>query len=189
MDFFLQGNQALDWEGTDGAGATWRSALEQAALADLIGRTAWGPLDCLVIDLAPGSDRLPALLPFLPARAAAIAVTIPTEVALLAVDRSLRRAFEARVRVLGLVENFASAVCGQCGAETALFREASPEQNAAAFGIEVIGRIPFDPALARAADAGRPFVAGPGASAPAGRALAALAERILGYPAAAEEEA
>jgi hypothetical protein len=37
MDFFLQGNQALDWEGPDGAFATWRSALEQAALADLIG--------------------------------------------------------------------------------------------------------------------------------------------------------
>ena len=61
MDFFLQGEQALDWEGPDGEGATWRSALEQAALADLIGRTDWGALDCLVIDLAPGSDRLPAL--------------------------------------------------------------------------------------------------------------------------------
>jgi len=190
MDFFLQGNQALDWEGADGSLATWRSALEQAALADLIGRTAWGELDCLVIDLAPGSDRLPALMPFLPGeRTSAIAVAIPTEVALLAVDRSLRRALEARVRVLGLVENFASAVCGQCGAETALFREASPEQHADAFGVEVIGRIPFDPALARAADAGRPFVAGPGAGAPAGRALAALAQRILGYPASAEEEA
>jgi hypothetical protein len=105
------------------------------------------------------------------------------------VDRSLRRAFEARVRVLGLVENFASAVCSACGAETALFREASPEQHVAALGVEVIGRIPFDPALARAADAGRPFVTGPGASAPAGRALAELAQRILSYPAAAEEEA
>ena len=124
MDFFLQGNQALDWEGADGAGATWRSALEQAALADLIGRTAWGELDCLVIDLAPGADRLPALLPFLTDRAVALAVAIPTEVALLAVERSLRRAFEARVPVLGLVENFASAVCGACGAEIALFREA-----------------------------------------------------------------
>ena len=87
------------------------------------------------------------------------------------------------------VENFASAVCGECGAETALFHEASAEQHARTYGVEVIGRIPFDPALARAADADRPFVAGPGAAAPAGRALAALAQRILGYPAAAEGEA
>ena len=132
MDFFLQGNQALDWEGADGSGATWRSALEQAALADLIGRTAWGELDCLVIDLAPGADRLPALVPFLTERAVALAVAIPTEVALLAVERSLRRAFEARVPVLGLVENFASAVCGACGAEMALFREADPAARFAA---------------------------------------------------------
>jgi ATP-binding protein involved in chromosome partitioning len=186
MDFFLQGNQALDWEGVDGSGATWRSALEQAALADLIGRTAWGELDCLVIDLAPGADRLPALVPFLGERAVALAVAIPTEVALLAVDRSLRRAFEARVPVLGLVENFASAVCDTCGGEVTLFREADPAARFAAMGVEVVARIPFDPALARAADAGRAYVAGPGASAPAGRALAALAERVLCYPDAPE---
>jgi ATP-binding protein involved in chromosome partitioning len=186
MDFFLQGNQALDWEGADGSLAPWRGALEQAALADLIGRTAWGDLDCLVIDLAPGADRLPALLPFLPERAVALAVAIPTEVALLAVERSLRRALEARVPVIGLVENFASAMCGACGAEVPLFREADPEPRFAQIGVEVIARIPFDPALARAADAGRPYVVGPGAGSPAGRALAALAERILCYPGAPE---
>jgi len=186
MDFFLQGNQALDWEGADGSGAAWRSALEQAALADLIGRTAWGDLDCLVIDLAPGSDRLPALLPFLCERVVALAVAIPTEVALLAVERSLRRALEARVPVIGLVENFASAVCGACGAEMQLFREADPEPRFAAMGVPVIARIPFDRALARAADVGLPYVAGPGASTPAGRALAALADRVLCYPGAPE---
>jgi ATP-binding protein involved in chromosome partitioning len=186
MDFFLQGNQALDWEGADGSGATWRSALEQAALADLIGRTAWGELDCLVVDLAPGADRLPALAPFLGDRVAALAVAIPTEVALLAVERSLRRAFEARVPVIGIVENFASAVCGACGGEVELFREADPAARFAAMRVEVVARIPFDPALARAADAGRPYVAGPGAVAPAGRAIAALADRVLCYPGAPE---
>jgi ATP-binding protein involved in chromosome partitioning len=181
IDFFLQGGQALDWDGADGVGATWRSALEQAALADLIGRTAWGELDALVVDLAPGADRLPALLPFLE-RVVVLAVTIPTEIALLAVERSLRRALEARVPVLGLVENFASAVCDTCGAETALFREADPAARFAGMDVAVIARIPFDPALARAADAGRPYVVGPGAGAPAGRALAALADRVLCYP-------
>jgi ATP-binding protein involved in chromosome partitioning len=189
MDFFLQGNQALDWEGADGAAAAWRSAVEQAALADLIGRTAWGELDCLVIDLAPGSDRLPALARFLTDRLVALAVAIPTEVALLAVERSLRRALEARVPVFGLVENFASAMCGACGAEVALFREADPAPRFASMGIEVVARIPFDAALARAADAGHPYVSGPGASSPAGRALAALAERLLCYPGAPEVRA
>jgi ATP-binding protein involved in chromosome partitioning len=128
-----------------------------------------------VIDLAPGADRLPALAPFLTDALVALAVAIPTEVALLAVERSLRRALEARIPVLGLVENFASAVCGACGEEMALFREADPAPRFAAMGIEVIARIPFDRALARAADVGHPYVAGPGARRAAGRALAGLA--------------
>jgi ATP-binding protein involved in chromosome partitioning len=189
MDFFLQGGQALDWDGPAGEGAMWRSAIEHAALADLIGRTAWGELECLVIDLAPGSDRLPALASWLHGRFAALAVTIPTEVALLAVERSLRRALDARLPVIGLVENFASVVCATCGAEGELFREAPAEPLAAAMGVELVGRIPFDSALAAAADAGRPYVLGPGAQSPAGRALARLAERVLGYAAFAEDEA
>lgn len=187
MDFFLQGGQALDWDGPAGEGAMWRSALEQAALADLVGRTAWGALDCLVIDLAPGSDRLPALAGWLPVPLAALAVTIPTEVALLAVERSLRRAFEARVPVIGLVENFASVVCASCGAEGELFREAPAERLAARLGIPLVGRIPFDAGLAREADAGRPYVLERGVATPAGRALLALAERVVGYPAQAED--
>ena len=138
-----------------------------------------------MIDLAPGADPARAA-PFLTERVVAVAVAIPTEVALLAVERSLRRALEARVPVIGLVENFASAMCGACGEEVALFREADPALRFASMGIEVIARIPFDPALARAADSGLPYVLGPGASAPAGRALAGLADRLLCYPAAPE---
>lgn len=188
MDFFLQGGQALDWDGAGGEGAMWRSAMEQAALADLIGRTAWGALDALVIDLAPGSDRLPALMRWLPPRVVAVAVTIPTEVSLLAVERSLRRALDAQIPVAGVVENFASQVCEACGAEGPLFREAPADRLAGAMGLEVIARIPFDAALARAADQGRPFLAALGVASPAGRALGELADRILGYSAAQEEE-
>ena len=188
MDFFLQGGQALDWDGPDGEGAMFRSAMEQAALADLVGRTDWGSLDALVVDLAPGADRLPALLRWMPERLLALAVTIPTEVAQLAVERSLRRVLDARVRVAGLVENFASHVCDACGAEGPLFREAPSDALAQRMGVALCARIPFDPAVARAADAGRPFLEGPGVATPAGRALAGLAGHVLGYPAEEDPE-
>jgi ATP-binding protein involved in chromosome partitioning len=181
MDFFLQGNQALDWDGEAGEGAPLRSAMEEAALADLLGFTDWGELDALVVDLAPGADRLPALAAWLPPASAALAVTIPTEVAMLAVERSLRRAHALRFPVIGIVENFASAVCGRCGDETPLFREASAASLADATAVEVVARIPFDPRLALAADAGRVFLEGEGVASPAGRALAALAERALAW--------
>jgi ATP-binding protein involved in chromosome partitioning len=180
MDFFLQGNQALDWEGERGEAAALRSAMEQAALVDLLASTEWGSLDVLVADLAPGSDRLPAFAQWVPG-AAALAVTIPTEVALLAVERSLRRAHAARVPLVGLVENLASVVCAQCGAEGPLYREAPSERLARDLGIDLLARIPFDAKLARAGDAGSPYLEGEGRVSPAGRALAALAQRVLEY--------
>lgn len=179
MDFFLQGSQALDWDGPAGEGSNARSALEQAAIADLLGRTEWGALDRLVVDLAPGADRLPALARWLPPIAAALAVTIPTEVALLAVERSLRRVYDLRFPLIGIVENMGSSVCANCGAEGPLFRETSGMDID--LGSEVIARVPFDPKLAAAADAGRPFLEGPALASLAGRAFSALAERVDAY--------
>jgi ATP-binding protein involved in chromosome partitioning len=176
MDFFLQGSQALDWDGPAGEWAVLRSALEEAAIADLLGLTRWGSLDVLVIDLAPGADRLPALARVHPALSGALAVTIPTEVALLAVERSLRRARECGVAVLGLVENMGSHVCASCGAEGPLFRESSVEALARSMDLEVLARVPFDARLAASADAGTPFVE---EAAPQRGAFAAF-ERLAG---------
>jgi hypothetical protein len=47
--------------------------------------------------------------------------------------------------------------------------------------VDVLARIPFDRTLARAADEGTPFLEGSGASTAAGRAFAALAERVVSF--------
>lgn len=179
MAFFLQGAEPLDWEGAEGEGSLLRSAMEAVALRDLIGRTDWGELETLVVDLAPGADRLPAFAQLVPSLSGALAVTLPTEVALLAVERSVRRAHAARIPMLGLVENLGSAVCAACGAEGPLFREGDVEGMAETVDLEILARIPFDPHLAAAADAGRPFVgSAESEGSPAGRAFAALATRL-----------
>jgi ATP-binding protein involved in chromosome partitioning len=172
MDFFLQGTQPLDWDGPAGEGSTVRSALEEAALADLLGATEWGTLDALVVDLPPGPDRLPAFVHLVPALGGALAVTIPTEVSLLAVERSVRRAHEAGVAMLGLVENMASCVCARCGTEGPLFREASTDAVAAGLDLSVLARIPFDARAAAAVDEGEPLAG------LAGGAFEKLAEQI-----------
>jgi ATP-binding protein involved in chromosome partitioning len=184
MDFFLQGSQPLELEGDHPDAASLRSLLEEATLADLLGGTEWGDLAFLIVDMPPGADRLPALARLHPGLAGALAVTIPTEVALLAVERSIRRAREAKIPLVGLVENMARAVCTSCGAETALFREASVDLLADETDLAVLARIPFDPRLAEAADQGRPFLDVSGRASPAGRALEALAARVAEFEAA-----
>ena len=182
MDFFLQGNQALDWDGPDGEGATLRSAFEQAALGDLLGQTDWGELDYLVADLAPGADRLLSVRQLVPAGVGeALGVTIPTRVALLAVDRSLRRAREAAIPLIGLVENMGTRVCGKCGAEESVFREAPAEELARQLDVPLVARIPFDPGLAEAADRGEPYAGA------ASAALSQLAEAVEAYEAPGPE--
>lgn len=191
LDFFLQGAQALALEGDGGEGAPLRSVLEEAVLADLLGGTAWGELDHLVIDLPPGADRLPALVRLVPALTAGVAVTIPTEVALLAVERSIRRAHELAIPLVGLVANMTGAVCGVCGVESPLFQEASVERLARESDLPLLARIPFDARIAAAADAGRPFVELAGAASPAARAFDQLAAAVACFesPAGAEREA
>lgn len=180
MDFFLQGSQPLAWEETAQEGAALRSLLEDAALADLLGQTEWGELGSLVIDLPPGSDRLPALARLVPQQLCALVVTLPTEVSLLAVERSVRRAVEARVPLLGLVENMGSVVCPHCEVESKLFQEASVSARAAEMGVELIARVPFDPRFAAAADAGSPLPEPGEEPTPAARAVRDLADRLRG---------
>ncbi|MEN8181572.1 MAG: P-loop NTPase [Myxococcota bacterium] len=180
MDFFLQGSEPLAWDGPQAEGAAFRSLLEDAALADLLGRTDWGALGVLVVDLPPGADRLPVLARLLPRPLRALVVTIPTEVSLLAVERSVRRALEARIPLLGLVENMGSVACPHCGTESPLFQEASVAQKARDMGLERIARIPFDARFAAAADAGRPLPSEGEEPSPAVRAIRDLAERLRG---------
>ncbi len=100
---------------------------------------------------------------------------------MLAVGSSLRRAREARFPLIGLVENFCSVVCAKCGAEGPLFRETPVAEVAREFDLDVLARIPFDPDLAAAGDAGRSFLEGAGLESIAGRALTGLAARVDAY--------
>jgi hypothetical protein len=55
------------------------------------------------------------------------------------------------------------------------------DRLAADLSVDVVARIPFDPALARAGDAGELFLEGPGADSPAGRALVELAQCVAAW--------
>jgi ATP-binding protein involved in chromosome partitioning len=176
MDLLLSGDDTpVVWEAPTQAEAhTWRGTMEGTALREFLTDTAWGPLDLLLIDLPPGSDRLPTLLDLLPGLTGAVVVTIPSEVSHLVVRRAMTLARERGARLLGLIENMAGYVCPTCGAVGPLFDGPGGEATAARHGLPFLGRVPFDPRLATAADRGRPFVL-EHRETPAGRALDALA--------------
>jgi ATP-binding protein involved in chromosome partitioning len=150
MDLLLPSDDApLVWQApTRAESHTWRGAMEANALREFLADTAWGALDILVLDLPPGTDRVVTVASILPALSGTVVVTIPSDVAHLVVRKSITAAAQTSAPVLGLVENMAGLFSGSSSAELA--RDA---------GIPFLGAVPFDPALAAAADLGEPLVA------------------------------
>lgn len=179
MDLLLPGDDTpVVWDAPTQADAhTWRGSMEGTALREFLTDTAWGTLDVLLLDLPPGAERLPTLLDLLPGLTGAVVVTIPSGVSHLVVRRAMTLARERGARLLGLIENMAGYVCPTCGALGPLFDGPGGEVTAAQHGLPFLGRVPFDPRLAAAADRGRPFVLEHGDS-PTGRALGEIA-RVL----------
>jgi ATP-binding protein involved in chromosome partitioning len=168
MDLLLAGDATpLTWDAPSQAEAhTWRGTMEANALREFLADTAWGALDLLLIDLPPGTDRLATITGIVPALAGTVIVTIPSEVSRLIVRKSITVAQAVPAPVLGLIENMAGMFPGP-GAETL----------ASESGVPFLGRVPFDPALAAAADRGEPYVA-VAPDAPAARALRSIADRL-----------
>jgi ATP-binding protein involved in chromosome partitioning len=165
------------WREPDVAGFVWQSTLETGALREFLADTIWGPLDYLIIDLPPGTDRMARLFTLVPQPAALLLVTTPAAVASAVVARSVAHARASGVRNIALISNMDGHVCAHCGEATPLFAGDGDAGLAARARLPLWGRIPFDPALGRSADAGVPLVI----SAPelaASRALEALAGAV-----------
>jgi ATP-binding protein involved in chromosome partitioning len=161
MDLLLPHDETpLTWQAaTPTDGYVWRSSMEGTALREFLSDTLWGTLDCLFLDMPPGSDRIATLADILPELTGIILVTIPSEVSHLVVRKSLALARNLEIPMLGLIENMVGYACQSCQSVGELFRPGQGPRLAHDFGIRFLGEIPFDPRLARSGDSGIPFVA------------------------------
>ncbi|MDE0423942.1 MAG: P-loop NTPase [Candidatus Poribacteria bacterium] len=155
---------------------TWRSTMEVGALREFIADTEWGELDYLLLDLPPGTDRLPNVAELIPNLGGVVVVTIPSEVSQLIVKKSVTMARDIlKVPIIGVVENMASYVCQHCGEEERLFDTEKSLDNV--LQKMILGNIPFDPRLARANDNGTVYL-NEYPDAPASKALLQVAKKI-----------
>lgn len=141
----------------------WRGAKKLGLIKQFLKEVHWGEhLDYLVVDTPPGtSDE--HLLATLYMRElgidGALIVTTPQEVALLDVRKEIDFCRKAGIRVLGLVENMSGFVCPGCRGELQIFRPTTGggEQLCRDLGVPFLGRVPLDPRIGRACDAGESF--------------------------------
>lgn len=163
IGFFTEENAPIMWRGP-----MLHRFLEQA-LSDV----HWGDIDTLVVDMPPGTGDVSISLGQLLPRADVLVVTTPQPAAQLVAVRAAQMAEKTGMRIAGVVENMSWLV----GTGQTIFGEGGGEALANEVGAPLLARIPLDPVLREAADAGTPVQAVAPES-EAAVAIAALAEVV-----------
>ncbi len=157
-----------------GQAIAWRGPMAANALGQLIDAD-WRGTDLLVVDLPPGTGdvQLTMIQKFKPA--GAVIISTPQDLALIDAARAVSFFDQAKVPVIGMVENMAGYVCPHCGEVSDPFGTGGAEASAAQMGLAFLGRVPLDMSVRIASDAGAPPATGDDATA---KPFLAIAERV-----------
>jgi ATP-binding protein involved in chromosome partitioning len=143
----------------DGVPIIWRGPMLAKMVTQFVRDVAWAPLDCLVIDLPPGTGDVQLTLTQSTPLDGAVIVTTPPLVALEDVRRGVEMFHTVEVPVLGVIENMSTYICSKCGTETPIFGQGGGERMAKAYHIPFLGAIPLHLQVQMGSDAGEPIVA------------------------------
>jgi Mrp family chromosome partitioning ATPase len=132
----------------------WRGPLISNAIKQFWGDVVWGNLDCLVVDLPPGtSDASLTVMQSIPL-SGVVLVTSPQDLAGMIVRKAASMAQRLGVPILGLVENMSYIICPDCGCKIEVFGPSQALLTAERLNVPLLGNIPLDPQLARSCDLG-----------------------------------
>ena len=132
----------------------WRGPLISGAVKQFWTDVVWGDVDYMFIDMPPGTGDV-ALTVFqsIPVDGVVI-VASPQELVGMIVKKAVNMAKLMDVPVLALVENMSYITCPDCGKEIRVFGESHIDEIAGKHGVDTVAKLPIDPALAAACDAG-----------------------------------
>lgn len=126
----------------------WRGPVLSSAVRQFWTDVFWGELDCLVIDMPPGTgDVVLTVMQSIPLTGAVV-VSTPHDLASMVVAKSVNMAKKLNINIIGLVENMAYLKCPDCGKEIKLFDEKPLLDYLEREKIELIGRLPMVPQIA-----------------------------------------
>ncbi|MBR6106398.1 MAG: Mrp/NBP35 family ATP-binding protein [Oscillospiraceae bacterium] len=132
----------------------WRGPVIAGAVKQFWTDVIWGDDEYLFVDMPPGTGDVPlTVFQSIPVDGILV-VTTPQELVSMIVEKAVRMAETMKVPILGLVENMSYAVCPDCGKHISVFGDSKIDEIAAAHGLPVLGKIPMNPKLAAACDAG-----------------------------------
>lgn len=129
----------------------WRGPVISGVVKQFWEDVRWGDVDFLFVDMPPGTGDVPlTVFQSLPINGILI-VSTPQSLVSMIVDKAMNMAQMMNVPVLGMVENMRFLRCPDCGKEIPLFGK---DEHVDSHAVPVLERIPLDPNVAAACDAG-----------------------------------
>lgn len=132
----------------------WRGPLIAGTVKQFWTEVIWGNIDFMFIDMPPGTGDVPlTVFQSLPVDGVII-VASPQELVGMIVEKAVNMAKMMNIPVLALVENMSYIVCPDCGKEHSVFGKSNIDTIAQKHGVKTVAKLPIDPRLSAACDAG-----------------------------------
>jgi Mrp family chromosome partitioning ATPase len=133
----------------------WRGPIISKAIQQFWEDVLWGKLNCLIVDLPPGTADAPlTVMQTLPVSGVVIVLS-PQELAAMVVKKAVKMAKQMNVPILGVVENMSYFTLPDSGKRLELFGKSKGKEMAEIAGAPLLAQIPIDPELARLCDEGK----------------------------------
>ena len=132
----------------------WRGPVIAGTVKQFYTDVIWRDVDFMFVDMPPGTGDVPlTVFQSLPI-AGIVVVTSPQDLVSMIVEKAVNMARMMNIPVLGIVENMAYYECPHCGERSAIFGRSHIDETAHRFNIPAAARLPINPKLAAASDAG-----------------------------------
>ncbi len=140
----------------DGQSLIWRGAMIMKAIEQFLRDILWSELDCLVIDMPPGTGDAQLTLAQSVPVTAGVTVTTPQMVSLDDSRRSLDMFKKLNIPIAGIIENMSGFIAPDTGVEYDIFGKGTTQPMADEFDTKIIAEIPIEPAVRSGGDEGKP---------------------------------
>jgi ATP-binding protein involved in chromosome partitioning len=157
----------------------WRGPMAQKYVKEILEQGQWGTLDCLLVDLPPGTGDIPLTLAQSVPLSGVVIVCTPQDVALADAVKALRMYRKLGVHPLGMIENMSFYVCPQCGSRAEIFGHGGAAAAAQRLELPFLGGIPLNITIRRNGDAGALLENFTQADPPVVQALEQTVERLM----------
>lgn len=134
----------------------WRGPMVISALKTLTEKVLWDDIDCLIIDMPPGTGDTQLTFAQDVKIDGAIIISTPQELALIDVKRGIKMFEKTGINIFGLIENMSYFEDDQKKIHK-IFGESLVEKTALDFNKKFLGKIPVHQDISKSADSGQPM--------------------------------